>query len=122
VHDARRTCASLFVDLYVHPRVAMQILRHADFSITMEVYTQVSSRQTRDALKRLGDSLEHLPSAANRCHRRGLPTANPTSNGGRRDRNGPNIRDQPKAALASKFIVSARVSARCGRSCIGDSH
>jgi integrase len=29
VHDARRTCASLLVDLDVHPRIAMQILRHA---------------------------------------------------------------------------------------------
>lgn len=58
VHDARRTCASLLVDLDVHPRVAMQILRHADFSITMEVYSKVSSKTTRDALKRLGDSLD----------------------------------------------------------------
>lgn len=58
VHDARRTCATLLADLDVHPRVAMQILRHADFEITMEIYTQVSSKQTRDALKRLGESLE----------------------------------------------------------------
>lgn len=58
VHDARRTCASLLADLDVHPRVAMQILRHADFDITMEIYTQVSSKQTRDALKRLGERLE----------------------------------------------------------------
>jgi integrase len=58
VHDARRTCASLLVDLEVHPRVAMAILRHADFSITMEVYSQASSKATRDALKRLGQSLE----------------------------------------------------------------
>lgn len=56
VHDARRTCATLLADLDVHPRAAMQILRHADFEITMEVYTQVSSKQTRDALRRLGDS------------------------------------------------------------------
>jgi len=28
VHDTRRTCASLLVALDVHPRVAMQILRH----------------------------------------------------------------------------------------------
>jgi integrase len=56
-HDARRTCASLLADLDVHPRVAMQILRHADFAVTMEVYTQVSSKQTREALKRLGESL-----------------------------------------------------------------
>lgn len=58
VHDARRTCGSLLADLDVHPRVAMQILRHADFKVTMEIYTQVSSKQTLDALKRLGDSLD----------------------------------------------------------------
>ena len=58
VHDARRTCASLLVDLDVHPRIAMAILRHADFSITMEVYAQVSSQATRDALRRLGESLD----------------------------------------------------------------
>ncbi len=57
VHDARRTCASLLADLDVHPRVAMAILRHADFAVTMEIYTVVSSQQTRDALKKLGESL-----------------------------------------------------------------
>ena len=36
----------------------MQILRHADFKVTMEIYTQVSSKQTREALKRLGESLD----------------------------------------------------------------
>jgi hypothetical protein len=50
-------CGTLLADLNVHPRVAMQILRHAQFSITMEIYTQVSRKSTRDALKRLGDSL-----------------------------------------------------------------
>jgi integrase len=58
VHDARRTCATLLVDLDVHPRVVMQILRHTQFAITMEIYTQVSSGQTRTALKRLGESLD----------------------------------------------------------------
>jgi integrase len=57
VRDARRTCASLLADLDVHPRVAMRILRHANFAITMEIYTVVSSKRTREALKRLGDSL-----------------------------------------------------------------
>jgi integrase len=57
VHDARRTCGSLLADLDVHPRVAMRILRHARFSITMEIYTQVSSQATREALRRLGESL-----------------------------------------------------------------
>lgn len=47
VHDARRTCASLLVDLEVHPRVVMQVLRHAQFAVTMEIYSQVSSKTTR---------------------------------------------------------------------------
>ncbi|MEU8207667.1 tyrosine-type recombinase/integrase [Micromonospora sp. NPDC049044] len=59
VHDARHTCATQLADLGVHPRVAMQVLRlrHAPFSVTMEIYTQVSAKATRDTLKRLGDSL-----------------------------------------------------------------
>jgi integrase len=57
VHDARRTCGSLLAALDVHPRVAMEILRHTEFSITMEIYTEVSSRDTQAALKRLGESL-----------------------------------------------------------------
>ncbi|MFC7596404.1 tyrosine recombinase XerC [Terrabacter sp. GCM10028922] len=58
VHDARRTCATLLVDLDVHPRVIMRILRHADLSVTMEVYAKASSAATTEALRRLGDSLE----------------------------------------------------------------
>ncbi|KAB1110780.1 tyrosine-type recombinase/integrase [Micromonospora aurantiaca] len=58
VRDARRTCASLLADLDVHPRVAMQILRHAQFAITMEIYTVVSSAATLDVLKRLGRALD----------------------------------------------------------------
>lgn len=56
VHDARRTCGSLLADLDV--RVAMRILRHAQFAVTMEIYTEVSSEKTREALKRLGESLD----------------------------------------------------------------
>ncbi len=48
VHDARRTCATLLADLDVHPRVAMQVLRHARFSVTMEIYTQVTSTKTTE--------------------------------------------------------------------------
>ncbi len=58
VHDGRRTCATLLVDLDVHPRHVMRILRHAQFSVTMEIYAQASSKKTRDALKRLGESLD----------------------------------------------------------------
>jgi integrase len=56
-HDGRRTCGSLLADLDVHPRVAMAILRHAQFTVTMEIYTEVSDESTREALKKLGDSL-----------------------------------------------------------------
>jgi len=36
----------------------MQILRHAESAVTMEIYAVVSSKETRAALKRLSDSLE----------------------------------------------------------------
>ena len=57
IHSTRRTCASLLVALDVHPRVAMAVLRHSRIALTMEIYSQVSSSSTRDALKRLGDEL-----------------------------------------------------------------
>jgi integrase len=57
VHDTRRTCGSLLAALEVHPRVAMQILRHSKISITMEIYTMVPDKATRAALKRLSDAL-----------------------------------------------------------------
>jgi len=57
IHDARRTCATLLVDLDVHPRVIMRILRHADQAVTMEIYAKASSDATRDALRRLGEAL-----------------------------------------------------------------
>lgn len=44
-HSTRRTCASLLVELDVHPRVAMQILRHSQIAVTMDIYSQVTSRR-----------------------------------------------------------------------------
>jgi len=58
VHDTRHTCASLLAALDVHPRVAMRILRHSQISVTMNVYTQVPSPETRKALDRLNSSFE----------------------------------------------------------------
>ncbi|WP_046471940.1 tyrosine-type recombinase/integrase [Allosalinactinospora lopnorensis] len=58
VHTTRRTCASLLVALDVHPRVAMQVLRHSQISVTMNIYAEVSSKESREALKRLGGILE----------------------------------------------------------------
>ncbi|TDD61234.1 site-specific integrase [Actinomadura rubrisoli] len=57
VHDTRHTCGKLLAALDVHPRVAMQILRHSKISLTMEIYTEVPSEATRAALRRLGDHL-----------------------------------------------------------------
>jgi integrase len=58
VHDTRRTCASLLVALDVHPRVAMQILRHSRITVTMDVYSEVPSAATKEALRRLSQSLD----------------------------------------------------------------
>ncbi|WP_308295712.1 site-specific integrase [Streptomyces odontomachi] len=57
VHDTRHTCASLLAALDVHPRIAMQILRHSEIAVTMEVYTHVPSAETRRALRKLGKAL-----------------------------------------------------------------
>jgi hypothetical protein len=54
----RRTCASLLVALDVHPRVAMQVLRHSRITVTMDVYSEVPSEATQEALRRLGESLD----------------------------------------------------------------
>ncbi|MEU5973872.1 site-specific integrase [Streptomyces sp. NPDC047315] len=57
LHDTRHTCGSLLAALDVHPRIAMQILRHSKIAVTMEVYTHVPSEETRKALLRLGRHL-----------------------------------------------------------------
>jgi integrase len=59
LHDTRRTCGSLLVALDVHPRIAMAILRHSRIALTMEIYTRVPDKVTRDALRRLSDWLDH---------------------------------------------------------------
>jgi integrase len=58
VHGTRKTCGSLLATLDVHPRVAMQILRHSKIAVTMEIYTEVPSTATRDALMKLGQWLD----------------------------------------------------------------
>lgn len=58
VHLTRKACASLLVALDVHPRVAMQILRHSQIAVTMDVYSQVASASTQEALRRLGEQLD----------------------------------------------------------------
>ncbi|MGK5451160.1 site-specific integrase [Streptomyces radiopugnans] len=58
LHDTRHTCGSLLAALDVHPRTAMQILRHSKIAVTMEIYTHVPSDATRKALRRLGKHLD----------------------------------------------------------------
>ena len=43
MHGTRKTCGSLLAALDVHPRVAMQILRHSKIAVTMEIYTEIPS-------------------------------------------------------------------------------
>jgi integrase len=54
----RKTCGSLLAALDVHPRFAMQILRHSKIAVTMEIYTEVPSAATRDALGKLAQWLD----------------------------------------------------------------
>lgn len=58
VRLTRKACASLLVALDVHPRSAMQILRHSKIAVTMEAYAEVVSASTKDALRRLGEQLD----------------------------------------------------------------
>ncbi|OUC93798.1 hypothetical protein [Streptosporangium minutum] len=58
VHDTQHTCASLLAALDVHPRVAMRIMRRSQISMTMDVYTQIPTPETRAALDRLNQSLD----------------------------------------------------------------
>jgi integrase len=39
------------------PRVAMQVLRHSQIAVTMNVYSEVSTEDTREALRPLGERL-----------------------------------------------------------------
>lgn len=66
VHGTRHTCGSLLAALDVHPRVAMQILRHSKIDITMDIYTHVPSDLTRVALRKLGDQLDLRSTADDR--------------------------------------------------------
>jgi hypothetical protein len=49
----------------VHPRVAVQILRHSRISITTDIYSQVAAASTREAPGRLGTQASDQELAAN---------------------------------------------------------
>jgi integrase len=58
VHLTRKACGSLLVALDVHPRVAMQVLRHSRIAATMGVSGQMVGASTQDALRRLEEQLD----------------------------------------------------------------
>jgi hypothetical protein len=39
--QANNACATLLVDLDVHPRVILRLLRHADQAVTMKIYANM---------------------------------------------------------------------------------
>jgi len=43
LHGTRKTCGSLLAALDIHPRGALQILRHGKIAVTMEIYTEIPS-------------------------------------------------------------------------------
>jgi integrase len=54
VHDLRHTCATMLARLGVPPRDAQDIMRHAQITTTLGVYTSVEADSLRSASDRLG--------------------------------------------------------------------
>lgn len=54
-HETRRIFASMLAARGVHPRVAQELLGHADIQMTMRIYTRVASEDMRRAMERLDD-------------------------------------------------------------------
>jgi integrase len=61
VHDIRHTCASLLRSFGVDLSVIKEILRHAQLSITADIYVHVTTDDQRDALRMISDALDPLP-------------------------------------------------------------
>ena len=58
VHDTRHTCASLLRSFGVDLSVIQAILRHAQLSITADIYVHVSTEDQRAALRMISDALD----------------------------------------------------------------
>ena len=56
-HDMRHGAASLMAAQGVSPRVAMEILGHADIATTMNIYTHVAPELQKDASDRVAAAL-----------------------------------------------------------------
>lgn len=53
LHDARHSCATLALAAGIHPKVVQQLLGHASWSTTMDLYTHRVERLQRDASARI---------------------------------------------------------------------
>ncbi len=56
-HDLRHTAGALLMELNIHPKVAAEILGHADVSMTLDRYSQVSPALQRASAGALSDLL-----------------------------------------------------------------
>ena len=67
LHDARHSCATLALAAGIHPKVVQQLLGHASWSTTMDLYTHRVERLQRDASERIEGALfaAGLPSRPN---------------------------------------------------------
>ena len=56
-HDLRHGAASLMAAQGVSAGVAMEILGHADFATTMNIYTHIAPELQKEASERVADAL-----------------------------------------------------------------
>ena len=54
VHDLRHTCATMLARLGVHPREAQDIMRHAQITTTLAVYTSTNVEGIRGSMNLMG--------------------------------------------------------------------
>lgn len=57
LHDARHSCATPALAAGIHPKVVQQLLGHASWSTTMDLYTHCVERLQRDASERIEAAL-----------------------------------------------------------------
>jgi integrase len=57
LHDLRHACATFLALNRVHPRVAMEILGHAQIKTTQEIYTHVLDESKVEAIDKMGAML-----------------------------------------------------------------
>ncbi|MGH3327638.1 MAG: tyrosine-type recombinase/integrase [Streptomycetales bacterium] len=58
LHDFRRGCVSVLLSHGVPPRTAMEIVGHSTLEMTMNVYGHATLDDKREAMRRLGDTLD----------------------------------------------------------------